>query len=115
MARQYGQLSREEEERQRTAGYRKAEPKVKPEDPSPPTKVVEDFHKNVALDTRPEDKHHTLGLSPNQASPGNHTHNGSDSPLLLDGIVLTGSKGGNAALLSVISALVRLGARDATT
>lgn len=34
---------------------------------------------------------------------------------LLAGVTLTGSRGGNIALLSVIQALVALGATDSTT
>lgn len=101
-----------------SAGYgdpSKQAPQVKQQDPSPPTGIVEQFHKNAAVDTRPEDIHHRLGPNPNQAAAGNHNHRGADSVLLLDGVVLTGSRGGNAALASVISALVQLGAKDTTT
>lgn len=102
-----------------SAGYgtdpTKAEPSVKQEDPSPPAPVVDAFHKNAARDTRPEDIHHTVGPGPTQAASGQHRHDGSDSPLLLEGVILTGSKGGNLALPSIISALVKLGAKDSTT
>lgn len=81
----------------------------------PNAQEVEDFHSNADTDVRPEAIHHTLGSSPNQASPGNHVHNGSDAPLLLEGVQLTGSRGGNAAVASIISALVKLGATDTTT
>lgn len=83
--------------------------------PKPPAQEVEDFHSNADTDVRQEAIHHTLGPSPTQAAAGNHTHNGSDSPLLLEGVQLVGSRGGNAALTSVIGALVRLGAKDTTT
>lgn len=83
--------------------------------PKPDAQAVEDFHSNADTDVRPESLHHTLGPSPSQAAPGNHTHNGSDSPQLLEGVTLVGSRGGNAALASVISALVKLGAQDTTT
>ena len=82
----------------------------------PPTaEEVEKFHTNAATDSRREDIHHTVGLSENQASPGNHNHRGGDSLLLLQGITITGSRGGNIALLSVIQALVALGASDSTS
>ena len=82
----------------------------------PPTaEEVEKFHTNAATDSRREDIHHTVGLSENQASPGNHNHRGGDSLLLLQGITITGSRAGNIALLSVIQALVALGATDSTT
>lgn len=94
---------------------RDAEPKPKEPDPSPPAKVVEEFHKNAAVDTRREDIHHTIGTGPNNAASGDHTHRGGDSVLLLDGVTISGSKGGNIALGSVIAALVQLGAKDSTT
>lgn len=83
--------------------------------PKPDAQTVEDFHSNSDLDVRPEAQHHSLGPSPSQAAAGNHTHNGSDSVQLLAGVTLVGSRGGNVALVSVISALVALGAKDTTT
>lgn len=83
--------------------------------PKPDAQTVEDFHSNSDLDVRPEAQHHTLGPSPSQAAPGNHTHNGSDSLQLLGGVIIAGSRGGNTALASVIAALVALGAKDTTT
>lgn len=83
--------------------------------PRPSPDIVDDFHTNSDLDSRTQAQHHTLGASPTQASPGDHTHDGGTSALLLGGIQLTGSKGGNAALASVIAALVKLGATDSTT
>lgn len=83
--------------------------------PKPEAPVVEDFHTNSDLDVRPESQHHSLGPSPSQASPGNHSHNGSDSVQLLSGVTIVGSRGGNAALASVIAALVSLGAKDQST
>lgn len=89
---------------------------VKEQDPSPSGLVVERFHKNAAVDTRAEDMHHTLGPTSTQASPGDHTHNGGDSALLLEGVTLTGSKSAPATMWpSIINALVRLGAKDSTT
>jgi len=81
----------------------------------PSSNVVDDFHTNSDVDTRPESQHHTLGPSDTQASPGNHQHDGGTSPLLLTGFTITGSRGGNTALQSVIACLVRLGATDSTT
>jgi hypothetical protein len=82
---------------------------------SPDPMTVRMFHLYDDVDTDQGAHHHTLGAGNNQASPGSHVHNGSDSPLLLEGTTLSGSKGGNAALASVISALVQLGATDSTT
>lgn len=84
--------------------------------PAMPTPdVVDSFHTNSDLDSRVQAQHHTLGAAPTQASPGDHTHDGGTSALLLAGVTLTGSKGGNAALASVIAGLVKLGATDSTT
>ena len=76
---------------------------------------VDDFHEQSDLNTRSEAQHHTLGPSQNQAAPGNHTHDGGTSIPLWEGNTLTGSRGGNMALSSVIAILVQKGAVDATT
>lgn len=81
----------------------------------PTSKEVGDFHENADKDGGLKALHHTLGSSPMQASPGDHIHDGGSSKLLLEGVTLTGAKAGNAALASVIAALVQLGATDATT
>lgn len=81
----------------------------------PPADAVEDFHTNSDVDTRPEAQHHTLGPLPTQAAPGNHRHDGGDSALILEGIQITGSRATDAWRLSVMAALVRLGATDSTT
>lgn len=84
-------------------------------DPTPSAADVEKFHSNDDLDTKAESHHHTLGANQYQASPGNHDHRGGNSNLLLSDITLTGSRGGNLALPSIIQALVALGAVDNTT
>lgn len=82
----------------------------------PPTpEEVDRFHENAPRDSRKEDIHHTIGTGRNQASAGDHNHRGGDSVQLLAGITITGSRGGNIALLSVIQCLVALGATDSTT
>lgn len=81
----------------------------------PEAKVVNEFHTNDDLDRDAASHHHSLGPNANQASPGSHRHDGSDSVLLLQGITLAGAKGGNVALASVIAALVNLGATDNTS
>lgn len=83
--------------------------------PPPAAEDVERFHTNADTDTRAESQHHTLGAGPAQAAPGNHVHDGGDSELLLVGFTITGSRGGNLALPSIIATLVRLGATDAST
>jgi len=88
---------------------------LKDEEERPSPQVVEKFHTNCDVDESKDSYHHTLGANTFQASPGSHTHNGADSVLLLQNIELTGSRGGNTALASVIAALVFLGAKDSTT
>lgn len=85
------------------------------EEERPPGQVVANFHTNSDVDESKEAFHHTLGQGEGQAAPGNHKHNGADAPLILDGVKLSGSRGGNTALISIIGALVQMGAEDATT
>jgi len=85
------------------------------ENPKPPGEVVNDFHENSDVDSRAEAQHHTLGPNPNQASPGNHTHDGGDSELLLTTETISGSRATDAWRLSVNAILVRLGATDNST
>ena len=76
---------------------------------------VEQLHTNADTDIRRESIHHTLGAGASQAAPGDHRHDGGDSALLLEGVTLSGSRGGNVALVSIIQALVKLGATDSTS
>ena len=74
------------------------------------------FHQNADTDTRDESIHHTLGPNATQAASGDHNHRGGDSVFLGAGLTITGSRGGNVALLSVIQVLVgALGVTDNTT
>lgn len=77
--------------------------------------VVEKFHRNSDVDASKTSQHHTIGPGANQVASGVHNHDGTETRALLDGVNLTGSKAGNAALASVIAALVALGATDNTT
>jgi len=79
------------------------------------SKEVNKLHNKSDVDSSVGAQHHTLGTKKDQASDGAHTHDGKNSRKILAGVTLTGSRGGNAALASVISALVLLGATDATT
>jgi hypothetical protein len=81
----------------------------------PEPRVVSDFHTNDDVNQDRDAHHHTLGMGPNEAAAGSHNHRGSDSVLLLQDIEITGSRGGNTALASVIAALVELGAKDSST
>jgi hypothetical protein len=47
--------------------------------PTPSPDEVNAFHQNSDRDSSVFAQHHTLGLGPTQASPGNHSHNGKDS------------------------------------
>ena len=85
------------------------------ENPKPPSQVVDDFHENSDVDARAESQHHTLGPNPTQASPGNHTHDGGDSELLLLNETISGSRATDAWRQSVNAILVRLGATDNST
>jgi len=81
----------------------------------PPNQVVDDFHQNSDLNARAEAQHHTLGPGPTQAAPGNHTHDGGDSSLILEGQTISGSRASDAWRISVNAILVRLGAVDNST
>ena len=85
------------------------------ENPRPPAQAVEDFHTNSDSDARAESQHHTLGPNPNQASPGDHTHDGGDSAFILSGETISGSRASDAWRISVNAILVRLGAIDNST
>ena len=85
------------------------------EEGRPAPQVVEEFHVNADTDRDKDAIHHSIGTNEFQAAAGSHTHNGSDSLLLLTNIEISGSRGGNTALASVIAALVSMGARDSTT
>lgn len=73
------------------------------------------LHTRDDVDVRVESHHHTLGAGPTQAAPGGHRHRGGDSELLLSGTTITGSRSDGTALLSVINALVILGATDSSS
>lgn len=45
----------------------------------PSYEEVKRLHSNSDVDQNPLAQHHTLGTLPNQASPGDHTHDGKNS------------------------------------
>jgi hypothetical protein len=47
-------------------------------------KDVDSSHQGSDLDSSSFAQHHTLGFNPNQASPGHHVHDGSNSKLITD-------------------------------
>lgn len=71
---------------------------------------VANLHRLADTDSQPSSAHHTLGPSGTQAAPGNHRHDGQQSKKLYDppGSV-TGSRGNNAALASLLQVLSRQG------
>lgn len=75
--------------------------------PTPDPRTVNTFHFRSDVDSGPSAQHHTLGINRNQASPGDHIHDGSASRKLgtKRSLSISGSKGGNAALASVITLL----------
>ncbi len=70
---------------------------------------VSKIHNRADTDSQPSALHHTLGPSGLQASPGDHTHDGRSSKRLYSPPpVVTGSRGANAALTSLLTELARL-------
>lgn len=61
----------------------------------PNPEEVNNFHRYDDLDNFPESHHHTLGIDPNQSSPGDHTHDGRTSKVL-QGYALTTHDHGTA-------------------
>lgn len=82
-----------------------------------PAEVVAQIHEKADTDGKSTAKHHTLGPKKFQASPGDHSHDGGSSAIIypLDGVTITGSRSGGTALVSIIDALVKLGASNGTT
>lgn len=74
---------------------------------SPEPREVNLFHARSDVDSKQTAQHHTIGLNHNQTSAGDHNHDGQSSRKLGHGLnlTLTGSKGGNAALASLITML----------
>ena len=94
----------------------------------PSASQVNSDHQNSDVDSGPRSHHHTLGKQRNQASPGNHIHDGITSPKLgamttgtsgnnpVPAFTLTGSKGGNVALTNLITFLkLHFNFTDSTT
>lgn len=76
---------------------------------------VSKFHEKSDVDSGSSAQHHTLGPGIDQAAPGSHTHDGSDSASLWEGFTITGSRTNGGAVASIISLLVQKGAADGTT
>lgn len=81
---------------------------------SPQPDVVNSFHAKSDVNTSSTAQHHTLGIDANQASPGNHKHDGKSSKLLGEDFDPTFPTTANAAYVQadfqkVINALRNLG------
>lgn len=65
------------------------------------------LHARCDVDSSRFANHHTLGSGRSQASPGDHIHDGFTSRKIGAGLglVVSGSKGGNAALTSLLAVL----------
>jgi len=63
--------------------------KTEKKDEAPPPRDVNQFHTKDDADTGPGAHHHTLGTNRNQASPGDHIHDGKSSKKLGTGLGLT--------------------------
>lgn len=74
---------------------------------APEPRDVNFFHERSDKDSSVSAQHHTLGTGHNQASSGDHVHDGRSSRKVGTGMGLTisGAKGGNAALGSLITML----------
>lgn len=74
---------------------------------NPTAYQVNQFHEHSDVDASAGAQHHTVGVNRNQASPGDHVHDGKASKKIGAGmhLTITGSRGGNAALASLIAAL----------
>lgn len=82
--------------------------------PAPPTSEVNKFHSNSDVDSSVTGQHHSLGIQHNQASPGDHTHNGKSSRKIGKGInpsfpTTASATYSQSQMQSVIDALRALG------
>lgn len=81
---------------------------AKPATPEP--REVNLFHSRSDVDASKIAQHHTLGVKNTQAAAGDHVHDGITSRKIGQGLnlVVSGSKGGNAALASLLTALSKI-------
>ena len=82
--------------------------------PTASSSEVNKFHGNSDIDSSVVSQHHTLGILHNQASPGDHTHNGKSSKRIGKGLDLAfpttaGATYTQAQIQSIINALRNLG------
>jgi hypothetical protein len=81
-------------------GGEKSEPK-NPGEVS--ARVINAMHRRSDVDAKATAQHHTLGVQRNQASPGDHVHDGKAGAGL--NLAVSGSRGGNAAVASILTML----------
>lgn len=82
--------------------------------PAPPSSDVTKLHSNSDSDSSVTAQHHTLGIAHNQASPGDHKHDGKSSKKIGKGLdtgfpTTAGAAYSQAQMQSVIDALRDLG------
>lgn len=82
--------------------------------PVPSSVEVQRAHTNADVDASVTSMHHTLGISHNQASPGDHNHNGKSSRKIGKGInagfpTTAASTYTQSQIQSIIDALRALG------
>lgn len=77
---------------------------------TPPPGEVNTYHTRSDVDSSTLAQHHTLGIGHNQAATGDHVHDGLSSRKIGTGLgaTVTGSRGGNAALASLINELKKV-------
>lgn len=98
--------------------FGKVKPAKKESDDVEDARTVQLAHAKSDVDSGQFAQHHTLGTKHNQASPGMHTHTGKDSLRLGKGagLSVTGSRGGNVALASLLTELAKvIDFNDSTT
>jgi hypothetical protein len=85
-----------------------------PANPMATPQEVNKFHGNSDVDSSINAQHHTMGIEHNQASPGDHKHDGKSSKRIGKGLDLSFPLTANAAytqaqIQSIINALRSLG------
>jgi hypothetical protein len=82
-------------------------PDKKPATNAPEPREVNRLHARSDVDSSTTAQHHTLGIKHTQAAYGDHVHDGKSSRKVGQGLSLTvsGSRGGNAALASLLTML----------
>lgn len=77
---------------------------------SPAPRDVGLIHQRSDVDSSVNSQHHTLGIGHNQSAPGDHNHDGRASRKIGQGLgmTITGAKGSNAALASLITELKKV-------